>query len=150
MVPANPPEAMLVANFLPGLAPLGVANMALIASLKAKLRACVGKYLRTLAKFPETRELSFFLYYISQTSPEGVDSLSLHHSGGAVNDTLVWLVESALLDHLILVLDKELHSLNGSSDGLGDTSCYTSEHEVLSESEFLVSHYDLFILVLKL
>merc|ERR1719318_785060 len=81
---------------------------------------------------------------ISQvSSPEGVDSLSLQDSAGAVNDTLVWLVESSLLDHLILVLDKELHSLNGSSESLGDTSGDTSKHEVLNKSEFLcVTHYD--------
>merc|ERR1711973_353927 len=39
-VPAAPPEAM------------GVANKALMVSLKAKFRAWVGKYLSTLARFP--------------------------------------------------------------------------------------------------
>merc|ERR1712179_654729 len=77
------------------------------------------------------------------SSPEGVDTLGLQDSGGAVDDTGVWLVEPALLDHLILVLDKELHSLNGSSGGLGHTSGYTSEHEVLNKSELLfISHFD--------
>ena len=51
-VPAVPPERMLVPNFLAALASLGVAKVALMASLKAKLRAWVGKYLSTLAKFP--------------------------------------------------------------------------------------------------
>ena len=76
------------------------------------------------------------------TSPEWVDTLSSQDSLGAVEDALVRLVESALLDHLILVLDKKLYSLNGSGSGLGDTSCNTSEHEVLDESELLfVAHY---------
>merc|ERR1719494_487702 len=51
-VPAKPPEAMLVANLTAGEASLGVANMALMVSLKAKFRAWVGKYLSTLARFP--------------------------------------------------------------------------------------------------
>merc|ERR1712183_423338 len=76
------------------------------------------------------------------SSPQGVDTLGLQYSGGAVNDTFVWLVKHALLDHLILVLDKELDSLNGGSSGLGHTGSHTSEHEVLKESEFLISHFD--------
>merc|ERR1712183_970209 len=76
------------------------------------------------------------------SSPQGVDTLGLQYSGGAVNDTFVWLVKSALLDHLILVLDEELDSLNGGSSGLGHTGSHTSEHEVLKESEFLISHFD--------
>ena len=103
----------------------------------------MGKYLSTLAKFPTTRELFDVDKGAGQTSPEWVDTLGLQDSGGAVNDTSVWLVKPALLDHLILILDKELHSLNGSSGGLGHTSGYTSKHEVLSKSELLfISHFD--------
>merc|ERR1711962_1284216 len=51
-VPAKPPEAMFVANLTVGEASLGVANRALMVSLKAKLKAWVGKYLSTLARFP--------------------------------------------------------------------------------------------------
>merc|ERR1712168_1063344 len=43
MVPAAPPEAMLVANLVALEASLGVAKIALMLSLKAKLRAWVGK-----------------------------------------------------------------------------------------------------------
>merc|ERR1712002_553499 len=87
------------------------------------------------------REVSEHVGQVS--SPEGVDTLSLQHSGGAVNDTCVWLVKSALLDHLILVLDEELDSLNGGGGGLGHTGGYTSQHEVLNKSEFLfISHFD--------
>merc|ERR1712048_950902 len=49
-----------------------------------------------------SREVSEHIGQVS--SPEGVDSLSLEHSGGAVNDTSVRLVKTSLLDHLILVL----------------------------------------------
>jgi len=77
-----------------------------------------------------------------QTSPEGVDTLSPQDSLGAVNNTLVWLVKSALFDHLILILDEELDSLNWGSSGLRDTGSNTSEHKVLNESKFLfVAHY---------
>merc|ERR1719291_1650702 len=56
------------------------------------------------------------------SSPEGVDALSLEDPGGTVDDTGVGLVETSLLDHLILVLNKELPSLDGSCGGLGDSS----------------------------
>ena len=74
------------------------------------------------------------------TSPEGVDTLSLEDPGGAVNDTGVGLVKTSLLDHLILVLDKELHSLDRSRGCLGDSGGHARQHEVLSESQFLVRH----------
>ena len=49
-----------------------------------------------------------------------------------------------LLDHLILVLDEQLDSLNGGGGGLGDTSSNTSEHEVLSKSKLLlIGHFAL-------
>merc|ERR1719308_282769 len=90
--------------------------------------------------------------HISQvSSPEGVNSLSLEDSGGTVNDTSVWLVKTTLLDHLILVLDKELDSLNGSSSSLRDSSSNTSKHKILNESELLlVTHYEALMLVLVL
>merc|ERR1719461_28979 len=74
------------------------------------------------------------------SSPERVDSLSLHDPGAAVYDALVGPVKPALLDHLILVLDQQLDSLDGSSSGLGDTSSNTSQHEVLKEPELISSH----------
>merc|ERR1719308_746235 len=82
--------------------------------------------------------------HISQvSSPEGIDTLSLEDPGGTVNDTSVWLVKTTLLDHLILVLDEELDSLDGSSSSLGDSSSNTSEHEILNESQLLlVTHYE--------
>merc|ERR1719427_1803506 len=81
--------------------------------------------------------------HVSQiSSPEGIDSLGLENSHGAVSHPLVGLVQPALLDHLILVLYEELDSLNWSSGSLGDSSSHAGEHEVLSESQFLVSHVD--------
>ena len=51
--PAIPPERMLVPNFTYWGASFWTLKTALMVSLKAKLRACVGKYLNTLAKLPE-------------------------------------------------------------------------------------------------
>ena len=79
----------------------------------------------------------FFLDATILTSPEGVDALSLEDPSGTVHDTSVGLVKTTLLDHLILVLDKELHSLDRGSDSLGDTCGHTSEHEILNESKLL-------------
>ena len=95
------------------------------------------------------------------TSPEWVDSLGGQHSLGAVNDAIVGLVQTALLDHLILntnirelkpgqatrqptdlILDQELHSLDGGGRGLGDSRSNAGEQKVLSESQFLVRHVE--------
>merc|ERR1719433_1033260 len=77
------------------------------------------------------------------SSPERIDSLSGQNPLGAVQYTIVWLVETTLLDHLILVLDEQLDSLNGSGSSLGDTSSHAREHEVLKEPKFLVCHPEL-------
>merc|ERR1719151_604618 len=74
------------------------------------------------------------------SSPEGVDSLSCQDPLGAVHHTVVWLVQTTLLDHLILVLDEQLDSLNGGGGSLGDTSGHAREHEGLKEPKFLVCH----------
>merc|ERR1719367_1804192 len=74
------------------------------------------------------------------SSPEWVDSLSLQNSLGTVHNTIVWLVQTTLLDHLVLVLDEQLDSLDGGCGGLGDTSGDAGEHEVLKEPKFLVCH----------
>jgi hypothetical protein len=76
------------------------------------------------------------------TSPERDDALGSEGSLAAVDDAAVWLVESALLDHLILVLDEELDSLNWRGDGLGDTGGDTREHKVLKETKLLLARHD--------
>merc|ERR1719225_394435 len=74
------------------------------------------------------------------SSPEGGNTLSCHHPLGAVKNTGVGLVQTTLLDHLILVLDEQLDSLDGGSHSLGDTSSNTGQHEVLEEPKLLVTH----------
>merc|ERR1719225_2236611 len=76
------------------------------------------------------------------SSPEGSNTLSGHHPLGAVKNTGVGLVQTTLLDHLILVLDEQLDSLDGGGHGLGDTSGNTGQHEVLEEPKLLVTHLE--------
>merc|ERR1719350_2472466 len=45
------------------------------------------------------------------SSPEGDNTLGGHHPLGAVKNTGVGLVQTTLLDHLVLVLDEQLDSL---------------------------------------
>merc|ERR1719331_3760529 len=47
------------------------------------------------------------------SSPERNDAFGGQHSLGAVEDTVVRLVQTTLLDHLILVLDENLDPLDG-------------------------------------
>jgi len=68
------------------------------------------------------------------TSPEWDDSLGFEDSGSAVDDASVRLVETALLDHLVLVLDEELDALDGRGGGLRDTGGDAREHKVFKES----------------
>ena len=74
------------------------------------------------------------------TSPEGVHTLCLEDPDSAVRHTIVGLVKTSLLDHLILVLDQQLHSLDRSGDCLGDSSGHARQHEVLREAHDAVSH----------
>ena len=105
------------------------------------------------------------------TSPEGVHSLGLQHPDSAVHHTFVGLVQTSLrmintvhaqpsflllpfliekvkdrrithlLDHLILVLDEQLHPLDGGGGGLGHARGHAGQHEVLSKPQLLlVSH----------
>jgi hypothetical protein len=76
--------------------------------------------------------------YMLPTSPEGIDTLGLEDAEGAVDDTLVGLVQAALLDHLVLVLDEELHPLDGSSGRLGHAGRHAGQHEVLDETKLLL------------
>merc|ERR1712036_106739 len=56
-------------------------------------------------------------------------------SSSAVNDAVVRLIESALLDHLVLVLDEKLDSLDGRRGGLGHAGCDARNHKVLKKVE---------------
>jgi hypothetical protein len=65
------------------------------------------------------------------TSPHGVETLILDGTGKAVANTLVGVGKTTLLDHLILVLDEKLDTLDGSGSSLGDSGGDTSSEEVL-------------------
>merc|ERR1719494_452961 len=123
-VPAKPPEAMLVANLAAGEASLGVANMALMV-LEGKVQGLGGEVPQHVGEV---------------SSPEGDNTLGGHHPLGAVKNTGVGLVQTTLLDHLVLVLDEQLDSLDGGGHSLGDTSGNTGQHEVLEEPKLLVTH----------
>jgi hypothetical protein len=62
----------------------------------------------------------------SVSSPEGLDTLIGNNATEAVGDALVGVGETAGLEHLILVLEKKLDTLNGGSSGLGDSGGDTS------------------------
>ena len=68
------------------------------------------------------------------TTPERNQTLLLVGANEAVADTLVRGGKTALLDHLILILDKELDSLNGGGSGLGDSGGDTTHEEVSGET----------------
>jgi len=73
----------------------------------------------------------------SVTSPESEGTLRLQGAGSAVNDTVVRTVETTGLDHLRLVLNHKLDTLNGGSNSLGDNSGATREHERLNEGKLV-------------
>ena len=113
----------------------GLQNISLYLSLKAKLRAWVGKYLRMLAVFPglafnKPVDIPFVL-----TSPECESSLLLVHTDGTIYDALVGIgdlsgsslhlphrVSRLLSPDLSSNLEEELDALNGCNRSLGDSS----------------------------
>lgn len=68
------------------------------------------------------------------TSPEGNNTLGGSGTLEAVANTGVLAVKTAGLKHLILVLDKELNTLNGGGSSLGDGSGNTTHQEVDDEA----------------
>jgi len=82
------------------------------------------------------------------STPEGHGTLVSHGALEAVTNAGVAAVETTGLDHLILVLDKELDTLNGSGSGLGDGGGDTTHEEVHYEGGdthnglLLVRHLD--------
>jgi len=64
------------------------------------------------------------------TTPERNQALVRIGASEAVDDALVWVRETTLLDHLILVLDEELDTLDGGRRGLGDGRRDTTHHKV--------------------
>jgi len=77
------------------------------------------------------------------TAPQRVDALVLDGSGGAIDDAVVGLVQTALTDHLILILDEELDTLDRSGGRLGHDGGDTRKGEILGKSQLLIGHlYD--------
>jgi len=77
------------------------------------------------------------------TAPQRVDALVLDGSGGAIDDAAVGLVQTALTDHLILILDEELDTLDRSGGRLGHDGGDTRKGEILGKSQLLIGHlYD--------
>ena len=80
------------------------------------------------------------------TAPQGVDALGLDGSHGAVDDAVVGLVQTALTDHLILILDEQLDTLDRSGGRLGHHGGHARKGEILGESQLLARHFRLFLL----
>merc|ERR1719456_331763 len=68
-------------------------------------------------------------------TPQGNDAVGSDDTLGALKNTVVLLVEDALLDHLVLVLDQQLNTLDGGRERLRDTGRHTTDHELLVETE---------------
>jgi len=84
------------------------------------------------------------------TAPESEDAFAGHGTAGTIDDAIVGFVEDTLLDHLALILDEELNTLDGSSGSLGHTSGNTGEHEVLEKGQcgFLsfIRHFGFYVM----
>ncbi len=70
-------------------------------------------------------------------TPERAHALLGKNAHGAVHHAFVRGLQAALLDHLILVLDEELDTLDGGGNGLGRHSGAAGEKEVLGEGKLL-------------
>ena len=75
------------------------------------------------------------------TSPEWGDTFFSQGTTGAVHNTIVWSVKTALFDHLILILDQKFDTLDWGSCGLKTK---------LSELERIIASRQKMIMVDKL
>merc|ERR1712223_229043 len=76
------------------------------------------------------------------TSPEWDNTLASQGFLDTVNDSLVWFGQTALSDHLILILNQEFDSLNGGGSSFGNCSGNTGQHKVFQETQLLlISHF---------
>jgi hypothetical protein len=64
-------------------------------------------------------------------TPQAAEALVADRAAKAVTNALVGLRQTTLLDHLVLVLDEQLHTLDGGSSRLGDGSRHATHHEIL-------------------
>lgn len=72
----------------------------------------------------------------SVASPKRQNTFILNSSSKAVGNSLVWLREPTRLDHLILILNQKLNSLNWSSCSLGNSSRNSSHKEIHHKSSY--------------
>jgi len=103
MEPAIPPDMMFLANILVLRGILGGLEHGLDGVLECEVERLCG-------------EVTEYVGHV--TSPEGDDTFISECAHGAVDDTGVGLVEPSLFDHLRLVLDQELDTLDGGGGGL--------------------------------
>jgi len=80
------------------------------------------------------------------TAPQGVHALRLDGPHGAVDDAIVRFVQPTLANHLILILDEQFDTLDGSGGRLGDDGGDARKGEILGESQLLSRHLRLFLL----
>merc|ERR1719348_600692 len=64
-------------------------------------------------------------------TPERLNALRSDDTTRAVDDTIVGSVQTALLDHFILVLDEQLDAFNRCSRSLGDNGSHAGQGEIL-------------------
>jgi len=64
------------------------------------------------------------------TSPEGQDALVCGGPPKAIHNAIVFPVKTASLEHLILILNEKLDTLDRGSSGLGDSSRNTTHEEI--------------------
>ncbi|CRJ80477.1 hypothetical protein BN1708_000269 [Verticillium longisporum] len=69
----------------------------------------------------------------SVATPQGHDTLIRGGTLEALGNAVVLAVKTTLLQHLILVLDEELDTLNGGGSGLGDSGRDTTHEEIRHE-----------------
>jgi len=80
------------------------------------------------------------------SSPQWVDTLTLDGSQRTVDDAIVRLVQAALTDHLILILDEQLDTLDGGGGRLGSDGGHARQGEVFNESQF-VTHFEMLLIL---
>ena len=68
------------------------------------------------------------------TSPEWNYTFGSECPLNAIDDSGVGFVETSLFDHLILILNQQFDSFDGSSGSFGNAGSNTRQHEVFEKS----------------
>jgi len=64
------------------------------------------------------------------STPQGRESLIGNHTFETIPNTSIGTVQAARLEHLILVLDEQLDSLNGGGGCLGNSGGHTTHQKI--------------------